>query len=337
MEFADRFRKFAAECRSCKIYSANHLATSISDIPNLEAVPSSNAMPFEEAPPPHAYRRARLRASIHAKKVCLRYRPSNGDRFSVKAETIPVPRERPPVLEDQTLAPKIESERSPCQLQLSEIAEFKPVPPITGPGECTATDVVNVNAVLLPDNHRVVFSPVVTLQCSMAEVVAHWIRDDVAPTLDTLGMSLRGVETLELFGCRSFNGISGAKLSEHGHANALDVRSLKIANGTVIELTNATVSKSLREQLRQTACTRFSTVLGNGADAYHENHVHIDLMQRTNNYKICQWNILDPAEIAALAAKKSAVAGYAASRWQPSPTVFRCHGHARSLTLRHRI
>ena len=91
------------------------------------------------------------------------------------------------------------------------------MPPITGPGECTATDVVSVNAVILPDNHRVVFSPVVTLQCSMAEVVAHWIRDDVAPTLDALGKSLRGVETLESFGCRTFNGISGAKLSEHGH------------------------------------------------------------------------------------------------------------------------
>ena len=232
--------------------------------------------------------------------------------LAVKSETVPLPRERPPVLEDQTSAPKIESERSPCQLQLSEIAEFKSMPPITGPGECTATDVVNVNAVVLPDNHRVVFSPVVTLQCSMAEVVAHWIRDDVAPTLDALGMSLRGVETLESFGCRSFNGISGAKLSEHGHANALDVRSLKIANGTVIELTNATVSKPLREQLRQTACARFSTVLGNGADAYHENHVHIDLMQRTNNYKICQWNILDPTEIAALAAKNSAAADISA-------------------------
>ena len=180
--------------------------------------------------------------------------------LAVKSETVPLPRERPPVREDQTSASKIESERSPCQLQLSEIAEFKSMPPITGPGECTATDVVNVSAVVLPDNHRVVFSPVVTLQCSMAAVVAHWIRDDVAPTLDALDMSLRGVETLELFGCRSFNGISGAKLSEHGHANALDVRSLKLANGTVIELSNAMVSKPLREQLRQTACTRFSTV-----------------------------------------------------------------------------
>jgi len=226
--------------------------------------------------------------------------------LTAKSETLPLPRERPSALKDP--APKIESERSPCLLQLSKIAEFKSIPPITGPGECTATDVVNVNAVVLPDNHRVVFSPVVTLQCPMAKVVAHWIRDDVAPTLDALGMSLRGVETLESFACRTFNGINGAKLSEHGHANALDVRSLKIANGTVIELTTATVSKPLREKLRQTTCDRFSTVLGNGADAYHENHVHIDLMQRTNNYKICQWNILDPTEIAALASKNSVVA-----------------------------
>ena len=142
----------------------------------------------------------------------------------------------------------------------------------------------------------------------MAKAVAHWLRDDVAPTLGTLGMSLRGVETLESFGCRTFNGISGAKLSEHGRANALDVRSLKLANGAIVELTNASVSKALREQLRQTACTRFSTVLGNGADAYHENHVHIDLMQRSNNYRICQWDVLDPAETAALVAKKAAAA-----------------------------
>ncbi len=226
--------------------------------------------------------------------------------LAVKCETVPLPRERPPVLEDQTAAPKIESEHSSCQSQLSEIAEFKTLPPITGPGECTATDVVNVTAVRLPDNHRVMFSPVVTLQCLMAEAVAHWIRDDVAPTLNTLGMSLQGVETLESFGCRSFNGVNGAKLSEHGHANALDVRSLKLANGTVVELTSATVSKPLREQLRQTTCARFATVLGNGADAYHESLVHIDLMQRSNNYKICQWNVLDATETAALTGKKVA-------------------------------
>ena len=226
--------------------------------------------------------------------------------LSTKSETLPLPRKRPSVLDNHALSPKVDSERSHCPGQLSEIAKFKSMQPITGPGECTATDVVNVNAVVLRDGHRAVFSPAVTLQCSMADAVAHWIRDDVAPTLESLGMSLRGVETLESFGCRTFNGISGAKLSEHGHANALDVHSLKIANGTIIELTNATIGKPLRERLRQTACARFSTVLGNGADAYHENHVHIDLMRRTNNYKICQWDVLDFNEIGALAPKNSA-------------------------------
>jgi Extensin-like protein C-terminus len=84
----------------------------------------------------------------------------------------------------------------------------------------------------------------------------------------------------------------------------LDVQSLKLSDGTILELTNSTVSKVLREQLRQTACSRFSTVLGNGADGFHENHVHIDLMQRTNDYKICQWNILDLTEVTAIAQKK---------------------------------
>ena len=90
--------------------------------------------------------------------------------LAVKSGTAPLPRARPLVLEDQTSVPRIESERSPCQLQLSEIAEFKSMPPITGPGECAATDVVNINAVALPDNQRVVFSPVArsTGQCNTA-------------------------------------------------------------------------------------------------------------------------------------------------------------------------
>jgi hypothetical protein len=87
---------------------------------------------------------------------------------------------------------------------------------------------------------------------------------------------------------------------------ALDVRSFKLANGVVVEPTSASVSKSLREKLRNSACARFSTVLGNGADAYHDTHVHIDLMERSNHYKICQWDVLDAAQTASLVAKKAA-------------------------------
>jgi extensin-like protein len=71
-------------------------------------------------------------------------------------------------------------------------------------------------------------------------------------------------------------------------------------------LRHVSVAKSLREKLRQSACARFSTVLGNGADAYHDSHVHLDLIERSNHYRICQWDVLDFAETAALAAKKAA-------------------------------
>ena len=201
-----------------------------------------------------------------------------------------------------------EATLSPCQSRLAENAAFKPLPPITGPEECIATDVVALEVVLLADGHRIALSPAATLRCPMAEAVTHWIRDDVEPTIAALGKSLRGVETLDSFDCRRRNGIKDAKISEHGRANALDVRAFKLANGAAIGVTDAGVAKSLREKLRQSACARFSTVLGNGADAYHDSHIHLDLIERSNHYRICQWDVLDVTETAALAAKKAATA-----------------------------
>jgi hypothetical protein len=228
---------------------------------------------------------------------------------ALAANDPPLPRERPETApKEQISAPKSESVPSPCQIRLRELASFKPAPPITGPGECTASDVVTLDAILLPGKARVALSPPATLRCSMAETVAQWMIDDVAPAIAGTGASLRSIETLDSFDCRPRNNVAGAPVSEHGRANALDVRALGVNGGGVLELTSAGTSKPLREKLRESACARFDTVLGNGADAYHESHVHIDLMERHNNYKMCQWEVLDPAETAALAAKKAAAA-----------------------------
>jgi hypothetical protein len=35
-------------------------------------------------------------------------------------------------------------------------------------------------------------------------------------------------------------------------------------------------------------------VLGPGSDGYHENHVHLDLLERRSGYRICQWDVRDP-------------------------------------------
>src|SRR6516162_9234139 len=86
---------------------------------------------------------------------------------------------------------------------------------------------------------------------------SNWVRNDVAPTITTLGKSLRGVVTLDSYDCRLRNGVANAKIGEHGHANALDVRAFKFANGAAIELTDANVAKSLREKLQQCLCSFF--------------------------------------------------------------------------------
>jgi hypothetical protein len=92
----------------------------------------------------------------------------------------------------------------------------------------------------------------------------------------------------------------GAKLSEHGKANALDVRAIKLASGTVEVLTDASAPVKFRLPLRRSSCARFTTVLGPGADNHHENHVHVDLAERRNAYRLCQWDLRtpdDPVEV----------------------------------------
>ncbi len=93
--------------------------------------------------------------------------------------------------------------------------------------------------------------------------------------------------------------VPGAKLAEHGRGNALDISAIKLGNGALFNLTDPLVSKPFREQMRALACGRFTTVLGPGSDAYHSDHIHLDLAERTRGYRICQWNVLDPASIAA--------------------------------------
>jgi hypothetical protein len=60
-------------------------------------------------------------------------------------------------------------------------------------------------------------------------------------------------------------------------------------------------------------------VLGNGADAHHDSHVHLDLLERKNHYRICQWDALDVTETAALAAKKAATAATSIPAVVPLP------------------
>jgi hypothetical protein len=215
------------------------------------------------------------------------------------ARSVPLPRPRPsqapPAVE--VPQPQEPAPSSACRLRLTpRLAVAPSLPPIVSASECGADDVVQLEAVILPDKTRVAVTPPAILRCTLAETIVHWVRDDVAPAVRELGAPLKSLDNYASYDCRGRNRVVGAKVSEHGKANAIDMRSLRLANGQVVGLTDPHVAKNLREELRRTACARFATVLGPGSDGYHEQHVHVDLAERRGGYRMCQWDIREPGQ-----------------------------------------
>ncbi|WP_441258961.1 extensin family protein [Bradyrhizobium sp. 521_C7_N1_3] len=224
-------------------------------------------------------------------------------RAKVHSVRIPLPKPRPeeaPQATDEA-APEAEGKPSPekqlsaCRLALTEQIAIAPsIPDIRGPGACGGEDLVRLEAIVLPDKRKVAVKPAAILRCTMASAIADWVRKDMVPLAASLGSTISDLDNFDSFECRGRNRIAGAMLSEHGKANALDVRAIKLANGQSIGLTDRSMPRDVRERVLHSVCARFSTVLGPGSDWYHEDHIHLDLAQRRNDYRICQWNVWDP-------------------------------------------
>jgi hypothetical protein len=169
---------------------------------------------------------------------------------------------------------------SACRLRLTaELAVAPSLPALTGPGECSVEDAVRLEAVWLVDKTRVAVTPPAIVRCTFAEAIVHWVREDVASAVRSLGSALRSIDNYAAYECRGRNRIIGAKLSEHGKANAIDIRSLKLANGTVVELTDPHVAKDLRERCALGGSPR--ALAGRRVAA---RIVHVDLAERTGGH-----------------------------------------------------
>jgi len=242
----------------------------------------------------------RLRGTTHRATVPLpRPRPAEAPAAGTEAQ--PAAKDHEPAsqggkpAEQAAPATPPAPQPSACRQALTEAIAIAPsIPDIHGAGGCGGEDLVRLEAIVLPDQRRVQVKPAATLRCKMAAEIADWIRTDIAPLAASLGSTVSDLDNFDSYECRGFNRVAGAHLSEHGRANALDVRAFRLANGRNISLTDRTVPRELRETVLHSVCARFSTVLGPTSDWYHEDHIHLDLMERRNNYRICQWAVLDP-------------------------------------------
>ncbi|TFV42674.1 extensin [Bradyrhizobium frederickii] len=241
----------------------------------------------------------RPRPAVHSARIPLpRPRPEEAPKApeAAPAEAEDKPsRDRPSPDKPAEAAAPPEKQASACRLALTEEIAIAPsIPDIRGPGACGGEDLVRLEAVVLPDKRKVTVKPAAILRCTMASAIADWLRKDMVPLASSLGSTISDLDNFDSFECRGRNRVAGAMLSEHGKANAIDVRSIKLANGQSIGLTDRTMPREVRERVLHSVCARFSTVLGPGSDWYHEDHIHLDLAQRRNDYRICQWNVWDP-------------------------------------------
>ncbi len=121
----------------------------------------------------------------------------------------------------------------------------------------------------------------VTLACPIIPRIELWLEEVVKPA----AVMYYGVPVVDLragsYSCRPRNNLSGAKLSEHGFGNALDVMAFVLADGRQVSVVKGwrgdpTDQDFLREVFLG-ACQHFTTVLAPGSDSFHYDHLHIDL------------------------------------------------------------
>jgi hypothetical protein len=155
--------------------------------------------------------------------------------------------------------------------------QFRPLPDRVFASGCSA-----LGAVQLLD----IGTPVTNLgamTCPVARQFARWVREAVQPAAQALlGKRVVRIESFGTYACRPVNSRPGARLSEHGLANAVDIGVFVLEGGRRISVKDGWNSEDEDERrflraVHAAGCRRFGVTLGPDADAFHRDHLHFDM------------------------------------------------------------
>jgi hypothetical protein len=186
----------------------------------------------------------------------------------------------------------------------------------------------------------VAVNPPATLACPLVSVLDQWIAEAVQPAaLKWFGVPVVEIKQISSYSCRGMNGDPNATISEHAFGNALDIAAFTLADGHKLDVQHAwhgsPEEQAFLHDVQASACEQFTTVLAPGSNAFHYNHIHVDLMRRRNGRRACNPQPISGDEVAAqlgarLAARRSDVTGSLGQRPAAPPPPPRLHARAYS-------
>lgn len=162
--------------------------------------------------------------------------------------------------------------------------------PPDGSGACGALKPFKMTAAAYGS---VALEPAALLRCPMVHAVEYWTERVVKPAARRhLRTEVVAVKVASSYACRPMNHVSGAYLSEHGHANAVDVAGFGLADGRIVKVkswwSSSAAERSFLHEVRRGSCKIFTTVLGPGYDSLHADHLHLDLARHRGDGRICK-------------------------------------------------
>ncbi len=141
---------------------------------------------------------------------------------------------------------------------------------------------------------NVAFSEPATVNCGVVGSLNEWLASTVQPAAEEqFSEKIVGIDVAASYSCRPRNNSRGAKMSEHGFGNAIDISAFTLESGRKVSVKGGWWSglrgeKAFLRQIRSDACGQFSTVLGPGSDRHHSDHIHLDMQNRRSGQSYCR-------------------------------------------------
>lgn len=108
-------------------------------------------------------------------------------------------------------------------------------PPVREHEECGTP--APIELISVGKDPEVTLSPTVTVTCDMAAALYKWVKQDLQPLAKKhLGAPIIRLDTMSSYSCRNAYGRTKSRLSEHGRANAIDIRSFTTARASTAEV-----------------------------------------------------------------------------------------------------